>query len=300
MGRKQLEEDIAQMTREAGRDHGPGPLPRVCRLVHKVVLVAAPVSIESLRDASRSSEDDIGSKPMSRPYLQGPLRGLWLALAASLTLLTCLKVGTWLRSPSLYEGDRMEARVCRQCGGKGADPQFAREVPEVGDRCPFCRGSGRVDVVIPGPNHPVRVIGVLVDEMMTAPEDTYTVWTIERMDADPLDPEPRHGVIQGGRVRFAGKVTQEVETGGHGLVTAELPPGAYVVTAGKEGYEETRGQLVVQRLTEPIWQEHAEMVQEPESAADARGLYGVQLLVTLGRKGSQPGRVVPGESAPVP
>ena len=227
-------------------------------------------------------------------------RMLWIMLASSVFILAGLKISLWLRAPHVYEGDRMEVRQCRECGGKGKDAELAKDNPGMSDQCPFCKGAGTVNVLIPGPNHTVRVSGVLVDEAKTSPEDEYTHWMVDRSGENPLNPAPRAGVINGGRVTFDGKDRSESETGEHGLITAELAPGTYTVSATKDGYSETRGTLTVKPLTEPIWLEEAHMVREPGTQSQAIGFYGIQLLVTMSKPGAASGRLVQSmESVPI-
>src|SRR5438552_13286704 len=49
---------------------------------------------------------------------------------------------------TVYPGDRTEMQTCYLCNGAG---------------CPQCEGKGKREVLIPGPNHPTRVMGEVFD-----------------------------------------------------------------------------------------------------------------------------------------
>src|SRR2546428_7278559 len=50
--------------------------------------------------------------------------------------------------PTVYAGDRLEMRPCYACQGGG---------------CQFCDGKGKREYLLPGPNHPTRIMGEVFD-----------------------------------------------------------------------------------------------------------------------------------------
>jgi hypothetical protein len=188
--------------------------------------------------------------------------------------------------PELYEGDRVEVRPCRQCRGAGTDLEIARQVPELGGRCPFCKGKGVVDVIVPGPNRPTRVWGVVVDLRLAdgAPLRRRTVALI------PGTAPPVPGGIPGAVLTFRSDGEPiEVEADSNGRFSRRFPPGTYQVRAFAPGFLSVEGEMEVPPLTEPIWLEKATLVDEPRSEADARSRFGISLAAGLALPGGDHG-----------
>jgi hypothetical protein len=205
----------------------------------------------------------------------------------------------YARAPELYAGDSLESRACRQCGGTGRDEQLALDYPEFGDRCPFCRGDGKVDVIVPGPNRPTRIRGAAVDAATTTPLTSYG--SVRPMPArgNPMTSSTQKpaGAVGGAKIAWRSADGKEIETEAnpYGLFNMHLPPGVYAMTVTAPGFATLEEELEVLPLTEPIWLEDAQMVQE-WSEEEAQSLYGLCLLVGLGKAGEEESflRVEPG------
>jgi hypothetical protein len=144
-----------------------------------------------------------------------------------------------------------------------------------------------VDVLLPGPNHPTTICGVVADASRVSPLDTYRSFKPRPSSEAPIAFESPPGILAGVRLTFKRneEVIEATESGDSGLFTVELPPGRYVVQAELDGYQMMRDTIDIPILTEPIWMEQAKMVREPESPAEARSLYGLELLIVLAKPG---------------
>lgn len=193
----------------------------------------------------------------------------------------------FVRTPETYAGDAIETRECRQCGGTGKDEQLAEDYPEVGDRCPFCRGDGKVDVIIPGAHRPSRIRGAVLDEATTNSFDTYQS---VRPGPTPFNPgsgsfDRPAGSVAGAKVVFRHESGEliEAESNPYGLFSLLLPPGDYQVTIIAPGFDKLEDELEVPVLTEPIWLEEAKLVCEPGSFAEAQSMNGIEILAALAK-----------------
>ena len=209
----------------------------------------------------------------------------------------------WARTPDLYAGDVLESRACRHCEGSGRDEGLAQDYPELGDRCPFCRGDGKVEVIVPGPNRPMRIRGAVVDTATVTPFTTYNSVRPIPSHANPLATpfEKPAGAVGQAKITWrdaSGKVV-ETEANPFGLFNVLLPPGDYTLAVAAPGFEALEEELEVPPLTEPIWLEEARLVVEV-SEEEAQSLYGLSLLVGLGREGEEESflKVDPGERGP--
>jgi hypothetical protein len=69
-----------------------------------------------------------------------------------------------VRAKVLYEGDIISERTCRECAGSGKWVELEEAgFRPAGGRCPGCGGDGTVDVILPGPNRPTRVQGMVAE-----------------------------------------------------------------------------------------------------------------------------------------
>ena len=173
----------------------------------------------------------------------------------------------------------------------------------LGDCCPFCRGAGKVQVILPGPKRPVRVWGVVLNVRNAEDSDLlYGPRTIRSIPS-PFGEESRiRGAIANATVVFRrtgaeGDGSETVVTRSSGRFSQRLAPGVYAVKASAPGFEPFEGELTVEPLVEPIWMEKATLVQEPGSSDEARSLYGLHCIAALDTTGGDGGsiRLVPGE-----
>ncbi|MFN0060735.1 MAG: carboxypeptidase-like regulatory domain-containing protein [Planctomycetota bacterium] len=191
----------------------------------------------------------------------------------------------YVNAITLYPGDVLEQRDCRWCNGTGKDEDIAAQIPTMGDRCVGCRGTGKVQVVVPGPQRPTRVHGAVrllfgeEDEFYEQPEDTP-------MASNSRLLMPQRGGIEQASVAFirANSASNEpvtLMTNHHGRFFAFLPPGTYSVRVVATGYEPFEDQLEIPPLTEPIWFEHAHIYLEPETPEQQQSWYGVVYTAKL-------------------
>lgn len=209
-----------------------------------------------------------------------------------------------LKTPVLYAGDRLEERGCRDCGGTGKMEELEMEIPGLGDRCPVCRGVGKVDVIIPGPNRPTRIHGAVADASKTNPFDTYGSIRSGRSPFEPPPPpfQRPEGTIAGARLTFRrgdSEVT-EIEANPFGLFNTKLAPGVYAVTVEAPGFAPLETSLEIRVLTAPIWLEQAVVIRPPESWEDAQSHHGLEILAVLARPGQGEGRLTVNPGSPLP
>lgn len=164
----------------------------------------------------------------------------------------------------LYEGDVLEERDCRQCNGTGEDTML--DMPSANGKCLFCRGTGRVEVIIPGPNRPTRFYGSVVD--------ADAVDELLHFDHPAFSPGwvflDLPGGVAGATVRFTprdGSEPKEVQSNGKGRFLIDLRPGAYDVSATAAGFQSDEGEVEVDVLSGPIWLEKANIIENPDDFA---------------------------------
>ena len=181
----------------------------------------------------------------------------------------------------LYEGDEVEERECRYCGGTGRDEQLALEMPGHGGRCPACAGTGEVQVILPGPHRPVRFRGLVLDAL-EVPESPHVVRP-PQTHGSPFKKHP--AAVAGATVTFIPAVGDSItlKTNGHGRFSARLIPGEYRAEVRAARRSALREKVVVQPLVAPIWLEKAN-IHEPLSGEAARSKYGMEFRALLARK----------------
>ena len=172
----------------------------------------------------------------------------------------------WLRQPQLFPGDKLEYRTCRECGGSGVEAGDASEGPQEGpgapgSRCVGCGGKKQVAVILPGPNHPSKVSGVIFEGKADDPDQDLAVMMSA---ADPHASVP--GALADAHVVFQKDAERREYTSNQkGVFKGALSPGEWKFTATAGGFKEQTGTLSVPALTEPIWQEEAHIVRPDES-----------------------------------
>lgn len=189
-----------------------------------------------------------------------------VALILFAATFVCIRV---MRQPRVFAGDRVETRTCRECGGSGKEGKnYEGEggpppgYPAPGSACIACGGSGKVEVVLPGPNHPVMIKGKVFEGVETSDE----AMAMEEMMEDRDPRKPVRGAIDGATIRFErGSDVVELKSPGTGRFRAELPPGTWKVTATASGFKPMSREFVVPQLTEPIWTERARIVRPTDN-----------------------------------
>ncbi len=134
--------------------------------------------------------------------------------------------GGVIGGPPLWEGDRVEHRLCPDCQGKGM-------------KCRACNGRGKADYVIPGPHRPTQFDGLILDPRGTWQGDSPP-------GALPLKPNGR-GIFPA-HVKFIASDGFEVpfETDPQGRFQVELPPGTFKVQASAPGFKPYEQMLTVE------------------------------------------------------
>ena len=207
----------------------------------------------------------------------------------------------YVSGPTLHEGDRVETRTCRQCGEGKTDPNIApdgsprlnAEVAMKGGPdgpCPFCRGKGTVEVVLPGPKRPTRFWGAVVDRKNAAAEIEYSCpanIAIIAFQAAFLRPEMRdiQGALPNVRLLFVSDAGEAIEskTDAFGRFSTCLAPGNYRVKVSAGGFLTLEDHLTVAPLVEPVWLEKASSRSPDETGEERRSSMGLALVIALGR-----------------
>lgn len=198
--------------------------------------------------------------------------GVTAAVLIVVTFATIYK----MRQPRLFPGDRLETRTCRECGGSGkemgdtAEGEVGPGLPRAGDPCIGCGGPGKVEVIVPGPNHPVMVSGRIYEgkaRQFNGDPAINAEMDVIRDFQESRDPrQPIQGAIAGAQLRFEkdGQVL-EMTSPSTGRFRAELPPGRWKLKATASGYADVTQELEVPALTEPLWQEKAHIIRETDN-----------------------------------
>jgi hypothetical protein len=157
--------------------------------------------------------------------------------------------------PSLFPGDKLETRSCRQCSGQGTTEIQEGKL----ETCPFCLGKKTCQVVIPGPSHPVSIRGSVVD--VSAFKDRADAEFSATLELnEPKSLKPVKGAVGNAKLVFdSGSNKFELTSGATGRFHSALPPGEYQVSIEKSGFQTDHSKLVVPVKTQPIWQERAKM-----------------------------------------
>lgn len=185
-------------------------------------------------------------------------------------------VAAWMKKPSLFPGDRLESRTCRECGGSGVEQGSEEGGPSAGGACIACKGKKQVPVVVPGPKHPSKVRGEVFDAKARPDESDVDSATLEMMGRSPADPV--RGGVEGAHVVFTqAGVTVESTSNMKGRFFAILTPGEWKYVATASGFPEASGTVFVPLRTEPIWHEEAHIIRPDEERE------GVPLPIALGR-----------------
>ena len=190
-----------------------------------------------------------------------------------------------VRAKVLYEGDIISERTCRECAGSGKWVMMEEGFNPPGGRCPGCGGDGVVDVILPGPNRPTRIEGMVVEREDLTEESTYSL----------VRPHPIRGStgvrgVAGARILFEGLCDPiEVTANSLGLLNLNLAPGHYRVTVESPRHAAIHSQIEVPVLTDEIWLTEARTVYAPSSVSEAQALYGFEILAGLSSRDSGPG-----------
>lgn len=199
---------------------------------------------------------------------------------------------TYVNEPTLYEGERMEARPCRECGGSGKDASLKETYPMLGDRCMACAGRGTVDVIIPCDKRPIRTWGAVVDLGKSGDLYEYTVPssipTVPILTIPPARTDIL-GALSGITVVLEPLEGDPIElkSTSTGRFAKPLLPGIYTVKVSSPGFEPLEEKLEIKPYTEPIWLERAIIHRESDVWEGGQSSRGLCLLVALVPKGDE-------------
>lgn len=151
--------------------------------------------------------------------------------------------------PQLYTGDKLETRTCRWCSGSGQYPVEGHL-----EKCPGCGGSKTVQVILPGPEHPAPVQGIVSDKAAPPP---------------PPEEKGKLRLLKGGvpdaKLSFKGPEPLEITSQGGGRYKCSLKPGDYSVTVTADGFQDLTTTFTVVPLKNPLWQERTHFPDAPEN-----------------------------------
>jgi hypothetical protein len=197
----------------------------------------------------------------------------------------------YVSRPELYEGDVLAARSCRHCAGTGTSGDLPGGAPGRPPKCPFCRGKGEVQVILPGPNRPTRIWGGVVARDQVGREWLESsAWAASR-GVRALGVQ---GLLAPGTSELPGSIgnalvviedaqgaTTVITADGSGRFSRRLPPGRYTISAEVEGHRAASVRLEIPEHREPIWLEHARLDEEP---FPGRASGEITLLFVLGKR----------------
>lgn len=165
-----------------------------------------------------------------------------VAIIFGLMLVVGLKSGGDLKT---FEGDKIEVRDCRKCQGTG-------EVE--GERCKGCLGNKKLKVIIPGPNHPVKIKGSVRD--LGAFKDEAEGRAVAAKDAASTKislKAVQGGVGQATIVLKSASTEMTLETKSTGKYQSLLKPGDYTAVVSAEGFKEKTLSLTVPPRKHDVW-----------------------------------------------
>jgi hypothetical protein len=197
----------------------------------------------------------------------------------------------YVSGPTLYDGDELEERTCRECGGDGKDSApIEEQIPQFGGRCIACGGQGAVEVIVPGPHRPTRLWGLVID----ATEENEAV---RELNPALIKKTPGQALLGGGGPVIPGAVPGavikllpgsgdapiEAKSDATGRFTHRAVSGAYTLQVTAPGFELFEEELEIPPLKDPIWLEKAQILRPEISASEGQAAYGLVLFIAIPR-----------------
>ena len=156
---------------------------------------------------------------------------------------------------ALHDGDERKSIECKFCQGTG-------EVQD--ERCKYCLGAKKVKVVIPGPNHPLRIQGTVWDlSAFKNKEEAESFAATTDYTKVSLRPDPKT-VRQAALTFNDGSQQTLLEGKVNGRYRGFVSPGSYTLEVVAEGYQPAKLSLVVPPREHPVWPEMAGVQPEDE------------------------------------
>jgi len=205
--------------------------------------------------------------------------------------------------PKLYDGDSVESRPCKMCDGAGGLQTVDDARPTPGLRCGYCGGDGSVKVLIPGPNRPTVIWGLVVDRERIGkdPKHYYpaTIRRPPRIDPKTRDQPATLGALANVQVVFAEGDNDPIvaTTDVTGRFSAHLLPGRYTVEVVAPHYHplKWRKRLLIERLSSPIWYEDTmvmratAMAEEGITDDESRAVHGLMFVAGVSQRSPRRG-----------
>ncbi len=219
---------------------------------------------------------------------------IWLLVAIPAVYFVLSSSIAHLRGRQLYDDDVLEIRDCRECHGKGHDERYTKDFNGIGMNCMACLGTGKIQVIAPGPNRPTQVWGAVID--FRAGDATIAHQCPEHIRVDfgkTVMLSSNEKVIRGGlagvRVSFKGEGERVIaKTDGGGRFNCKLLPGTHTVEVEHEGFAKLQSTIEIERLTAPIWLERNTIIRA-RSNDERTSKDGIALLTLLERPGEGSG-----------
>ncbi len=208
-------------------------------------------------------------------------RVLGVTIVAALVLPAVYYGSQYVNANTLYPGDEVVTRNCRICQGDGKCPELAAEHPNwpYGETCPACTGTGKVEVIIPGPERPTVIHGAIVHPDMAEFADYE-----QPVFSNSVLLSPCPGGMAGVEVVIEpedGSHATRVMTNNHGRYLAKLAPGEYTVSVRAAGYPDLTVPVTIDKISAEIWLEKIRNIVPPETAAEQYAWYGRSLTIGL-------------------
>ena len=214
------------------------------------------------------------------------IKVFWLLALVPILYFLIRKSVAYMAEKVVYDGDRIEARTCRECLGGGEDGVYSRDFNGVAYTCAGCLGAGKVEVVLPGPNRPTKIWGAVVEwERTGGAINAESFRNLKATFPQSLLLSSREqeirGSIAGARVVIegAGEV-HELKSNSSGRFGVILRPGTYTVKAEAPGLKPLEDRLVIEPLQSPIWLEKRK-IQGMRPPDERRGGDGLAVVVCL-------------------
>ncbi len=142
--------------------------------------------------------------------------------------------------PQLYSGDRQQSMTCRICQGSNSKG------------CRLCLGRGQVNVIVPGPHHPVEVRGTVRDAAAFASQEQAE--EVAEKESREVSLKPVQGAVPGARLVFQSDDKKlNIEGKATGRFRCNLQPARYRLLVQAPGYQDLSLDFEVPARKLPVW-----------------------------------------------
>ena len=168
------------------------------------------------------------------------------AVVAAFIGIICVLGVRSVSGPPLYSGDTLEIRECRRCQGTGKDGSAV---------CPACVGLKKIQVILPGPKHPVNLRGSVRDSSAFKNQQEAEEVSRAEVGEPSKSLQPLKGAVHESKLVFQGPAKVEIAGQANGRFRCALEPGDYTLTVIAKDFKEYKQSLQVPTLKNPIWLE---------------------------------------------